>query len=258
MVWGQESQRERLEGRGLGDSWGMSTLLSLFAVVSNDCHVRNARARTMGLGMLPSETSLADRIWNLPLSNRPFIHLYILSAVHLNLYSLGVFLASLSQSITPQNGNFETTKEVQSHTWYSTVLAYMSIHQKLETSQIILSYLIPNNLRTRKEPRMALIMNHIMAKYYWWENVYGSFSDKRVLKWQKVRDSHRDATSILNVRLCQACTTKQSYRHWVIPKLSLISWNPVRRTCGSGIYNPASVNSIGSDIAAPSEEWALM
>lgn len=35
---------------------------SLFAMVSNDCHVRNARATTTGFGMLPSETSLAIRI----------------------------------------------------------------------------------------------------------------------------------------------------------------------------------------------------
>lgn len=44
---------------------------SLFAMVSSDCHARNARARTTGLGMLPSETSLADEIWNLHLSAEP-------------------------------------------------------------------------------------------------------------------------------------------------------------------------------------------
>lgn len=46
-------------------------LCSLFAMVSSDCHVRNAKARTTGLGMLPSETSLADEIWNLHLSTGP-------------------------------------------------------------------------------------------------------------------------------------------------------------------------------------------
>lgn len=46
-------------------------LCSLFAMVSSDCHVRNAKARTTGLGMLPSETSLADEIWNLGLSTGP-------------------------------------------------------------------------------------------------------------------------------------------------------------------------------------------
>lgn len=46
-------------------------LCSLFAMVSSDRHVRNARARTTGLGMLPSETSLADGIWNLHLSSGP-------------------------------------------------------------------------------------------------------------------------------------------------------------------------------------------
>ncbi len=52
-------------------------LCSLFAMVSSDCHVRNAPARTTGLGMLPSETSLADEIWNLHLSTgspRSLVH----------------------------------------------------------------------------------------------------------------------------------------------------------------------------------------
>lgn len=47
-------------------------LCSVFAMVSSDCHVRNAQARTTGLGMLPYETSLADKIWNL--STEPLIH----------------------------------------------------------------------------------------------------------------------------------------------------------------------------------------
>lgn len=53
-------------------------------MVSSDCHVRNAQARTTGLGMLPYETSLADGIWNLHLSTGPRIHLYILFTIHLN------------------------------------------------------------------------------------------------------------------------------------------------------------------------------
>ena len=44
-------------------------LCSRFAMVSSDCHVRNARARATGL--LLSETSLADGIWNLRLSASP-------------------------------------------------------------------------------------------------------------------------------------------------------------------------------------------
>lgn len=38
---------------------------ALFAMVSNDCHVRNAQAWTSGLGMLSSETDLADEITDL-------------------------------------------------------------------------------------------------------------------------------------------------------------------------------------------------
>lgn len=63
-------------------------LCSLFAMVSSDCHVRNARAGTAGLGMLPSVTSLADEIWNLHLFTGPLIHLYIFFSAHLNPCSL--------------------------------------------------------------------------------------------------------------------------------------------------------------------------
>lgn len=65
-------------------------LSSLFAMVSNDCHVRNARARTTRLGMLPSETSLADGIWNLHLSTGLLIYLYIHSTINLNPCSLSL------------------------------------------------------------------------------------------------------------------------------------------------------------------------
>lgn len=68
-------------------------LCSRFAMVSSDCHVRNARARATGLGMLPSETSLADEIWNLHLSASPP------PPVHLNPRSLRLGeIICLSQS----------------------------------------------------------------------------------------------------------------------------------------------------------------
>lgn len=63
------------------------------------------------------------------------------------------------------------------------------------------------------------------------------------LTWQKVCDSQRHKTP--QMCDCQECTTKQSYRLWVISKLSIISWNPVRRTCAGGIYNPTLVTSDG-------------
>lgn len=69
-------------------------LCSLFAMVSSDCHVRNARARTTGLGMLPSVTSLADEIWNLHLSTGPIIYLYIVFTFHLNPCSCNVILSA--------------------------------------------------------------------------------------------------------------------------------------------------------------------
>lgn len=50
-------------------------LCSLFAMVSSDCHVRNVRARTTGLGMLPSETSSAEKIWNLHVCWTPRSHI---------------------------------------------------------------------------------------------------------------------------------------------------------------------------------------
>lgn len=104
---------------------------------------------------------------------------------------------------------------------------------------VSLGNLILNILDLRKPAWNVLILYQYKLR----QHVYRLFYDSSFMKWQKARDSHEDATCSLNVRLCQSCTTKQSHRLWVIPKLSIISWNPVRRTCGSGIYNPALVTS---------------
>lgn len=37
---------------------------------------------------------------------------------------------------------------------------------------------------------------------------------------------------------------------WVIPKLSIISWNSVRATCGGGIFNPEPVTRNSGDTAS--------
>lgn len=95
-------------------------LCSRFAMVSSDCHVRNAHARTTGLGMLPSETSLADEMWNLHLSTELLVHLYILFTVFLN-------SCSLSQS--HHKVDCETTKSTKSRTFHN---------QNLKTSLIII------------------------------------------------------------------------------------------------------------------------
>lgn len=78
IVWGEASQREKDSRGGVEVTAEECLLCSLFAMVSSDCHVRNALASTTGLGMLLSETSLAYEIWNLHLSTEPVIHLYTL------------------------------------------------------------------------------------------------------------------------------------------------------------------------------------
>lgn len=63
--------------RGEGFRWQLRNVCSLFAMVSSDCHVRNAQARTTGLGLPPSETSLADGDLESPLvywTPQSFVH----------------------------------------------------------------------------------------------------------------------------------------------------------------------------------------
>lgn len=133
-------------------------LCSLFAMVSSDCHVRNARARTTGLGMLPSETSLADEIWNLHLSTGPHIHLYILFTIHLNPSSLCLGdLICLSQSQS-RKGNV--------------ILKLQRLHKVafFTLGDTLLLFLQTSSLKKKKHPYaargpvMAFIMNHIIQK----------------------------------------------------------------------------------------------
>lgn len=44
-------------------------------MVSSDCHARNARAGTTGVGMFPSVTCLADNILTLRSSSGSLVHL---------------------------------------------------------------------------------------------------------------------------------------------------------------------------------------
>lgn len=80
------------------------------------------------------------------------------------------------------------------------------------------------------------------------------FTPRQQLGATKVQWLTQTTSCLSDTRL----STKQRYRLWVISKLSILSWNPVRRTCGGGIYNSAPVTTNGSDFAAPSEERAIM
>ena len=99
IVWGEASQRENDSRGGVEVTAEECLLGSLFAMVSSDCHVRNAWARTTGLGMLLSETSLAYGIWNLHLSTEPVIHLYTL---YRPVHAVCIWE---NQSVTSQKGN---------------------------------------------------------------------------------------------------------------------------------------------------------
>lgn len=61
-------------------------LESLFAMVSNDCHVRNAWANTTGFGMLPFQTSLAIGIstcLDLRLLDLVYQHFWLIQSWHI-------------------------------------------------------------------------------------------------------------------------------------------------------------------------------
>lgn len=68
-----------------------------------------------------------------------------------------------------------------------------------------------------------------------------------VLHLQQVCNLDTDITSCLKDT---RPAVQSNAADWVIPKLSIISWNPVRRTCGGGIFNPELVTRNGRDIAS--------
>lgn len=107
-------------------------LCSPFAMVSSDCHVRNAQARTTGLGMLPSETSLADEIWNLHLSTAPLVHLYILFPVYLNPCGLCLGEPICLSQLHQKNGNLILKLQK------AILILHSGMYQKMKTPQIII------------------------------------------------------------------------------------------------------------------------
>lgn len=63
----------------------------------------------------------------------------------------------------------------------------------------------------------------------------------------KMTDGPRQTTSRLHVRVQQGWTAKRRWRPpRVKPKLSIIFWKPVRRSCGVGINKPTQVSNAGS------------
>lgn len=116
-------------------------------MVSSDCHVRNARARATGLGMLPSETSLANEIWNLHLSASPPP-----SSPESTQPASG--WDNLSQSITSQNGNV-TTKIIQSR-------RCSCMHHVTDNYVLILQTPFITTSICARGPVMVFIMKHII------------------------------------------------------------------------------------------------